>query len=100
MRPTIFVAVGLGLGFSAVAFGEGYAFSQPSDPACEWWQSRRDLGLPEGCGRGPGEHMRGFTLTSLSTGTLSGPATAIVVFDSEDVQLDHFPFQHSRSSSQ
>jgi hypothetical protein len=31
MRPTIFVAVGLGLGFSAVAFGEGYAFSQPSD---------------------------------------------------------------------
>ena len=36
MRPTIFVAVGLGLGFSAVTFGEGYAFSQPSDPACEW----------------------------------------------------------------
>ena len=37
MRTTIFVAVGLGLGFSAVAFGEGYAFSQPSDPACDWW---------------------------------------------------------------
>ena len=68
MRTTIFVAVGLGLGFSAVAFGEGYAFSQPSDPACDWRQSRRDLGPPEGCGRGPGEHMRGFTLTSLSTG--------------------------------
>jgi len=98
MRSTILIA-GVAGSFVAVACGEGYAFSQPSDAVCEFRKNVGDFGPPKGCGRGPGEHVRGFTVTALSTGTVTGPPSAVInVWDSEYVRLDHFPAEYSRSS--
>jgi hypothetical protein len=98
MRSTIFV-VGITGSLVAVACGEAYAFSQPSDAVCNWRPTVRDFGPPEGCGHGPGEHARETLMTALSTTSVITTPAVVVVWDPDYVRLDHFPFQYSRLSS-
>jgi hypothetical protein len=99
MRSTTIFIAGIGLSLAAAASAEAYAFSQPSQPACEMRPSVRDLGPLEGCGGEPGSHPRGVVVTSLATANSSvTPMAAVVVVDYEQVRLDQLPVLSSRSS--
>lgn len=92
MRPVVYFCLG------ALFAGEAYVYSQPSDPVCEWRRSPPpDFGRPAGCGGGPGDHTRGTTITALSTGANTSIVvhTSYIVWDSDSVQLDHFPPEFS-----
>jgi hypothetical protein len=74
------VGVGVGVCVSCVVAGEAFQFKLPSAIACSSPSIYLDLGPPPGCDTNEQPHSRTGWLTSLSTGTgtVTGPATAIL----------------------
>jgi hypothetical protein len=79
----------------AIAAGEAFDISRPSDFVCFYQRAHNDFGPPAGCGEGPGQHSRQGWMTSVastsSTTVHSGifnfvdaPTVAFTAHDAED----------------
>lgn len=79
----------------AIASGEAFEVSRPSDFVCVYQRTHNDFGPPPDCGEGPGSHSRFSWVTSVASTSstivgagifsfMDAPTVAFTAHDAED----------------